>query len=96
MSNLFEDYREIANVRDKLDLLIELVHTAPRRVFITQQGEVQAVILSPRDYTDLWQLEFDRDMARGDEEVARGEVFTTEEVLLGIDRIRQEVQAKRK
>lgn len=68
MSNLFEDYREIDNVRDKLDFILELVHSAPRRVFLTEQGKVQAVVLSPRDYEDLWNIELDRDMKLCDEE----------------------------
>jgi hypothetical protein len=68
MSNLFEDYREIKNVRDKLDLVLELVSSAPRRVFLTEQGKVKAVVLSPADYEDLWNIELDRDMKLCDED----------------------------
>lgn len=68
MSNLFEDYREISNVSDKLDFVIELVRTAPRRVFLTERGEVKAIVLSPQDYEDLWKIELDRDMKLCDEE----------------------------
>lgn len=96
MTNLFEDYREIDNVRDKLDLLIELVQTAPRRVFLTKTGEVQAVVLSRRDYEDLWQLEFDRDMAIGDEESARGELIPHAEVMRRMDELEAELEAKRR
>jgi PHD/YefM family antitoxin component YafN of YafNO toxin-antitoxin module len=85
MTHIFEDYREIDNVRDKLDFVIELVKEAPRRVFLTQQGEVQAVVLSRSDYKGLWQLEFEHLMALSDEEVARGEVFTTEEVIRHVE-----------
>jgi PHD/YefM family antitoxin component YafN of YafNO toxin-antitoxin module len=96
MTNLFEDYREIGNVRDKLDLLIELVQTAPRRVFLTKIGEVQAVVLSRRDYEDLWHLEFDRDMAIGDEESARGELIPHAEVMRHMDELEAELEAKRR
>lgn len=68
MSNLFEDYREIKNVRDKLDFVLELVSSAPRRVFLTEQGKVKAVVLSPADYEDLWNIELDRDMKLCDED----------------------------
>ena len=81
MTNLFEDYREIDNVRDKLDFLIELVGSAPRRVFITRQGEVLAVLIGPKDYEDLWQIELDRDIRLTDEEAARGELIPNEEVM---------------
>ena len=81
MTHIFEDYREIDNVRDKLDFVIDLVNEAPRRVFLTQEGKVQAVVLSAHDYKGLWQLEFEHLMALGDEEEARGELFTTEEVM---------------
>jgi PHD/YefM family antitoxin component YafN of YafNO toxin-antitoxin module len=85
MTHIFEDYREIDNVRDKLDFLIELVNEAPRRVFLTQQGEVQAVVLSRSDYKSLWRLELEHLMALGDEEEARGEIFSTEEVMRGVE-----------
>ncbi len=85
MTHIFEDYREINNVRDKLDFVIELVNEAPRRVFLTQEGKVQAVVLSAADYKSLWQLEFEHLMALSNEEVARGEVFTTEEVIRHIE-----------
>ncbi len=75
MNNVFEDYREIRNVRNKLDLILELVQTAPRRVFLTERGQVQAVVLSARDYEDLWQLEFERDMKQADEESAAGQLI---------------------
>lgn len=81
MSNLFEDYREIDNVRGKLDFLIELVTSAPRRVFLTQKGEVKAIIIGPQDYEDLWNIEFERDMAIADEERAQGRVYSHEEVM---------------
>jgi PHD/YefM family antitoxin component YafN of YafNO toxin-antitoxin module len=85
MTHIFEDYREIDNVRDKLDFVIELVNEAPRRVFLTKEGKVQAVVLSSADYKSLWQLEFEHLMALSDEEVARGEVFTTEEVIRHVE-----------
>jgi PHD/YefM family antitoxin component YafN of YafNO toxin-antitoxin module len=85
MTHIFEDYREIDNVRDKLDFVIELVNEAPRRVFLTKEGQVQAVVLSAHDYKGLWQLEFEHLMALSDEEVARGEVFTTEEVIRHVE-----------
>ncbi len=81
MNNIFEDYREIDNVRDKLDLIVELVNSAPRRVFLTKEGVVQAVVIGRVDYQQLWQLELDHDMKVGDEEEARGEVVSHEEVL---------------
>ncbi len=81
MTHIFEDYREIDNVRDKLDFVIELVNEAPRRVFLTREGQVQAVVLSAHDYKGLWHLEFEHLMALGDEEEAQGELFTTEEVM---------------
>ena len=68
MSHQFEDYREISNVRDKLDFIIELVRSAPRRVFLTERGEVKAVVLGPKDYEDLWNLDIDREMKLCDEE----------------------------
>ena len=95
MSHLFEDYREVQNVRDKLDFLLELVQSAPRRVFLTKLGEVQAVILSPGDYKDLWQLEFDRDMRIGNEEEARGEAISHEEFMCEIDKRVADYEAKR-
>lgn len=81
MSNLFEDYYEIDDMRDKLDAIIELVHSAPRRVFLTKQGKVKAIVIGPEDYEDLWNIELDRDMALAREESARGEVYTHEEVM---------------
>ena len=78
MAHIFEDYREINNVRDKLDFVIELVNEAPRRVFLTQEGEVQAVVLSRSDYDELWELELQHG---GADEEARGEFLTTEEVM---------------
>ena len=68
MSHQFEDYREISNVRDKLDFLIELVRSAPRRVFLTERGVVKAVVLGPKDYEDLWRLDIDRELKLCDEE----------------------------
>ena len=65
MSNLLEDYREISNVREKLDLVVDLVNSASRRVFLTQRGEVKAIVISPKDYEELWKMELDRDMAVG-------------------------------
>ena len=82
MSNLFEDYREISNVSDKLALVIELVQSPPRRVFLTEQGEVKAIVLSPRDYEDLWKIELDRDMKLCDEEP---ETFPHEEFIRRTD-----------
>jgi hypothetical protein len=81
MSHLFEDYREIGNVRDQLDQLIELVRTAPRRVFLTEQGKVSAVLLGSRDYEDLWNIEIDRDMKLADEDT----VVSHEEFLKRMD-----------
>ena len=81
MSNLYEDYREIDNVRDKMDFVIELVRSAPRRVFLTKDGQVQAIVIGPEDYEDLWNIELDRDMALAREESARGETYTHEEVM---------------
>jgi PHD/YefM family antitoxin component YafN of YafNO toxin-antitoxin module len=78
MSHQFEDYREISNVRDKLDFIIELVRSAPRRVFLTQQGEVKAVVLSARDYEDLWRLDIERELKLCAEET---ETYSTEEVM---------------
>ena len=85
MSNLFEDYREIDNVRDKLDLLIALVQSQPSRVFLTENGKVQAILIGPRDYEDLWNIELERDLKVGDEEEARGEVVAHAEVLRMMD-----------
>jgi hypothetical protein len=96
MSNLFEDYREISNVRDKLDFLVELVQSAPRRVFLTRQGQVQAILIGPGDYTDLWNLEFDRDMAVGDEEEARGELVSNAEVFRRMDDLAKELESRPK
>ncbi|MFL6245336.1 MAG: hypothetical protein ACJ74H_04875 [Thermoanaerobaculia bacterium] len=90
MSNLFEDYREIKNVRDKLDFILELVQTAPRRVFLTEQGKVRAVVLSPADYEDLWNIELDRDMKLCDED---RDVITHEEFMKCMD---EHVQKQRK
>jgi len=87
MSNLYEDYREIDNFPNKLDFLIELVQSAPRRVFLTKSGKVQAIVISPRDYEDLWNIEFERDMKRGDEEEERGEVHSSETVMRDIEEI---------
>ena len=78
MTNLFEDYREIKNVRDKLDFVLELVNSAPRRVFLTEQGKVKAVVLSPADYEDLWNIELDRDMKLCDEDPV---TYSNEEVI---------------
>lgn len=83
MSSLFEDYREIDNVRNKLDLLLELVETGPRRVFITERGKVQAVVMSASDYEDLWNLELDRDMKLCDLEP--GDTLTTEEFIQEVE-----------
>jgi len=85
MSNLYEDYREIDNVRNKLDAIIDLVQSEPRRVFLTKQGKVQAIVIGPADYEDLWNIEFERDMKVGDEEEARGDVVPHAEVFRGID-----------
>jgi len=85
MSNLYEDYREIDNVRNKLDAIIDLVQSEPRRVFLTRKGKVQAIVIGPADYEDLWNIEFERDMKVGDEEEARGEVVPHTEVLRGLD-----------
>ncbi len=82
MSHLFEDYREIKNVRDKLDLILELVQTAPRRVFLTEDGKVRAVVLSAKDYEDLWNIELDRDMKLCDED---RDVITHEEFMKHMD-----------
>ena len=81
MSHRFEDYREIKNARDKLDLILELVGTAPRRVFLTEQGEVKAVVLSPKDYEHLWNLEIDSDMKLRD----RTDVISHEEFMKRMD-----------
>lgn len=93
MSHLFEDYREINNVRDKLDLLIELVQSAPRRVFLTERGKVQAVVLSARDYEYLWRLELDRIIAEGDEEENNGEIIPHEEVMRGLAELSAKLKA---
>jgi len=82
MSHLFEDYREISNVRDKLDFIIELARSAPRRVFLTEQGEVKAVVLGPRDYEDLWRLDIEHEMKLCDEE---SETITHEEFMKEMD-----------
>lgn len=92
MSNLFEDYREIKNVRDKLDFILQLVQTAPRRVFLTEQGKVQAVVLSPEDYQDLWNIELDRDMKLCDEET---ETFSTEEVFAHVKELEEQLRKGR-
>ena len=81
MSNLLEDYREISNVREKLDLVVDLVNSASRRVFLTQRGEVKAVVLSPKDYEELWKLELDRDMAVARDERERGMIYSHDEVV---------------
>lgn len=62
MSHLFEDYREVENVRNRFDLLLELIDDPRRRVFLTRRGEVVGVLLNPKDYEELWELEFDQDM----------------------------------
>ena len=82
MSHQFEDYREISNVRDKLDVLIELVRSAPRRVFLTERGEVKAVVLGPKDYEDLWKLDINREMKLCDEEP---ELITHDEFMKQMD-----------
>jgi PHD/YefM family antitoxin component YafN of YafNO toxin-antitoxin module len=92
MYNLFEDYREIRNVRDNVDLILELVQTAPRRVFLTEQGKVQAVVLSARDYELLWRLELEHDMKIADEESAAGQRISFHD----FRRELQEAEAKRK
>lgn len=90
MSNLFEDYREIDNVRDKLDFLIELVNSAPRRVFLTKLGEVQAILIGPKDYEDLWQIELERDMKLADED----ESIPHEEVMRKLKEFEEQLQAR--
>ena len=95
MSNLIEDYVEIKDVRDKLDSLVELVHKSPSRVFLTRGGEVQAIVLSPRDYQDLWQIELDRDMKLGDEEEARGECISHEEFMREMEQRSAELKKAR-
>lgn len=92
MSHLLEDYREIKNVRDKLDLIIELVRSAPRRVFLTERGEVKAVVLSPKDYEDLWNIELDRDMKLCDED---RDVMPHEEFIKQMDEYVAAKQRKR-
>ena len=82
MSHQFEDYREISNVRDKLDFIIELVRSAPRRVFLTERGEVKAVVLGPKDYEDLWRLDIENEMKLCDEEP---ETITHEEFMKEMD-----------
>ena len=96
MSNLFEDYREISNVRDKLDMLVELVSSAPRRVFLTKTGEVKAVVMSADDYKDLWNLEFERAMKIGDEEEELGHVFPNAEVMREMRQYVSEFRARSK
>lgn len=96
MSHIFEDYREIDNVRDKLDSLIELVISAPRRVFLTEYGEVRAIIIGPKDYEDLWQIELDRDMKEADEQVGRGEVYSHEEVMEHMQELETRLRAVKK
>ncbi len=49
-------------------------------MFLTKQGEVQAILIGPKDYEDLWQIEFDRDMKLADEDVARGNLIPYEDV----------------
>jgi len=78
MAPLFEDYREIDNVRNRFDFLLELIGDPRRRVFITRRGEVLAVLLNPKDYDDLWWYEFDVDMKKADEDPVR---YTNEEVM---------------
>jgi PHD/YefM family antitoxin component YafN of YafNO toxin-antitoxin module len=95
MSNLFEDYREIDNVRDRLDFLIDLVNSAPRRVFLTEKGDVRAIIIGPEDYEDLWNIELDRDMKLADEQVARGEVYSWEEVRQHMKDLAAKLQAEK-
>lgn len=82
MSHLFEDYREISNVRDKLDFIIELVRSAPRRVFLTERGEVKAVVLGPKDYEELWTLDIEHAMKLCDEEP---ELLTHDEFLKEVE-----------
>jgi PHD/YefM family antitoxin component YafN of YafNO toxin-antitoxin module len=91
MSHQFEDYREISNVRDKLDFLIELVRSAPRRVFLTEQGEVKAVVLSARDYEDLWRLDIERELKLCAEET---ETYSTAEVIAHIQKVEAELREK--
>lgn len=82
MSHQFEDYREISNVRDKLDFIIELVRSAPRRVFLTEQGEVKAVVLGAKDYEELWRLDIEHEMKLSDQEP---ETITHEEFMKEMD-----------
>ena len=91
MSHQFEDYREISNVRDKLDFIIELVRSAPRRVFLTERGETKAVVLSARDYEDLWRLDIEQEMKLCDEET---ETYSTEEVIAHLKKVEAELREK--
>jgi PHD/YefM family antitoxin component YafN of YafNO toxin-antitoxin module len=93
MSHQFEDYREITNVRDKLDLIIELVRSAPRRVFLTEQDEVKAVVLSARDYEDLWRLDIEQELKLCAEEP---ETLTHEEFMKEMDEYIATMQRNRK
>ncbi|HEX7152812.1 MAG TPA: hypothetical protein VF618_15085 [Thermoanaerobaculia bacterium] len=61
MSHLFEDYLEVGDSEATVEHMIELVHEEPRRVFLTRNGEVQAVLLRASDYNELFLLELDAD-----------------------------------
>lgn len=91
MSHQFEDYREISNVRDKLDFIIELVRSAPRRVFLTERGEVKAVVLGTKDYEDLWRLDIDQELKLCAEET---ETYSTEEVIAHLKKVEAAVREK--
>lgn len=93
MSHQFEDYREISNVRDKLDHIIELVRSAPRRVFLTEQGEVKAVVLSAKDYEDLWRLDIEQELKLCAEEP---ETITHEEFMKEMDEYISTMQRNKK
>lgn len=95
MSHTFEEYREVDNVREKLDFVIDLVNSLPRRVFLTKKGEVLAVVIGAKDYEDLWQTEFDRDMKLADEEAARGELIPHEQVMREIDELQAKLRERR-
>ena len=96
MANLIEDYREIDNIRETLDSLVESVTTAPRRVFLTRKGEVLAVIIGPKDYEDLWNIELDRDIKVSNEDVANGEVlYTHEEFLQHVSELEAKLRAQK-
>ena len=57
------------------------MQSQPSRVFLTENGKVQAILIGPRDYEDLWNIELERDLKVGDEEEARGDVVAHAEVL---------------